>query len=174
MSDQFVAEIRMFPGTFAPKGWALCNGQVLPIAQNTALFSLLGVRYGGDGSSTFALPDLRGRIPMHPGAGAGLTPRTLAETGGSETVTLAPAQIPNHTHNFNRPASGSAATQTNPQGNLPAITPEDQYSSAGTNVNMGPDAMSPAGGSLPHNNLQPYLVVNFIIALEGIFPSRWP
>lgn len=174
MADPFVAEIRMFPGNFAPKGWAFCNGQIMPISQNTALFYLLGTTYGGNGQTNFALPDLQGRVPMHPGTGAGLTPRVLGEIGGSETVTLLSSEMPSHTHDLVRPGLSSPASATSPQNAYPATAAENQYSSAGTTVNMSPSALSPAGESFPHNNLQPFLVVNFIIALQGIFPARWP
>jgi microcystin-dependent protein len=172
MSDPFVAEIRIFAGNFAPRGWAKCEGQTLPIAQNTALFSLLGITYGGDGKTTFALPNLRDRVPMHTGTGPGLTPRQLGENGGAETVTLLESQIPQHTHTAY--GTGSDATAQSLQGNVPATGGENAYSIAGTRITvaMSPQALSPTGGSAPHNNLQPYLVLNFIIALEGIFPPR--
>ena len=170
--DPFVAEIRIFAGNFAPLGWAFCNGQVLPIAQNTALFSLLGTTYGGDGKSNFALPDLQGRAPMHPGQGPGLTPRNLGEAAGTETVTLLSSEMPAHTHTGALPCVDAPATTNTPQGNLPARTGENTYSAHGTPVNMSPASFSTAGGSLPHNNLQPYLALSFIIALQGVFPPR--
>lgn len=171
--DPFVAEIRMFPGNFAPTGWALCNGQILPISQNTALFSLLGTTYGGDGKTTFALPDLQDRAPMHPGTGPGLTPRVLGETGGVETVTLLQSELPSHTHGFTRHGATMDAEANSPFKAFPAVTKENSYSAGGTSVSMFPSALSSAGGSQPHNNMQPYLAVNFIIALQGIFPARW-
>lgn len=172
MSDPFVAEIRMFGGNFAPNGWAFCDGQLLPIAQNTALFSLLGTTYGGDGKSTFGVPDLRGRAPMHHGQGQGLTNRVLGESGGAESVTLTAAQIPSHTHNVALPSVNTAATTSDPQNNLPARTPENTYASTGTAVDMASATSGNSGGSQQHNNLQPYLTVSFIIALQGIFPPR--
>lgn len=172
MSDPFVAEIRMFGGNFAPNGWAFCDGQLLFISQNTALFSLLGTTYGGDGKSTFGLPDLRGRAPMHHGQGPGLTNRDLGETGGAESFTLAASQIPSHTHNVALPTVNAAATTSNPQNNLPARTAENTYAATGTTVDMASATSGSAGGSQPHNNLQPYLTVSFIIALQGIYPQR--
>jgi microcystin-dependent protein len=172
MADPFVAEIRIFPFNFAPKGWAFCNGQILPISQNTALFSLLGTTYGGDGKSTFALPDLEGRAPMHPGQGPGLSLHDLGETGGSESVTLLSSEIPAHTHGL--VGSGVAANRTSPAGNAIA------RASAGTpygpaaapTAQLGPQALAPAGSDQPHNNMQPYLTLNFCIALQGVFPPR--
>jgi len=172
MSDPFVAEIRMFGGNFAPTGWAFCDGQLLPISQNTALFSLLGTTYGGNGKSNFALPDLRGRAPMHHGLGQGLTDRVQGETGGVEIVTLTPAEIPPHTHNVALPTVDAAATTSDPQNNLPARTAENTYAALGTTVDMASASSGNAGGSQPHNNLQPYLTVTFIIALQGVFPPR--
>ncbi|NTS43561.1 phage tail protein [Flavisolibacter sp. BT320] len=170
MADPFVAEIRIFPFNFAPRGWAFCNGQILPLSQNTALFALLGTTYGGDGKSNFALPDLQGNVPMHPGQGQGLSLRDLGETGGSETVTLLESEMPVHTHNL--VASGQVALSNNPSGNLPArATIYTDNTSA--QVQMAPTALAPAGGSLPHNNMMPYLTVNFCIALQGVFPPRW-
>jgi microcystin-dependent protein len=175
MADPFVAEIRIFPFNFAPKGWAWCDGQLMPLSQNTALFSLLGTTYGGDGKSNFALPDLQGCAPMHPGQGPGLSLHDLGERGGSETVTLLESEIPSHAHalralnsdfgSLNSPGpdrclarSGSAtAYQSNP----------------GTGVTqLAPQALTPAGGDQPHNNLMPYLTFYFCIALQGVFPPR--
>jgi microcystin-dependent protein len=172
MSDPFIGEIRMFAGNFAPRGWAFCNGQILPIAQNTALFSLLGTTYGGDGRTTFALPDLRDRIPVGFGEGPGLTPRTLGESGGAAAVTLAANQIPSHTHAL-RAASGTPSSGA-PSGEvvLAPTTGGKIYRDATSPVAMSAGTIGPAGGSQPHNNLQPYLAVNYIIALQGIFPSR--
>jgi microcystin-dependent protein len=173
MSDQFVAEIRMFPTNFAPKGWAFCDGQLLPISQNTALFSLLGTTYGGDGRSTFGLPNLQGRAPMHPGQGSGLSLRGLGEETGQENVTLLPSQIPAHSHPLN--AANSDATSSTPeqqlvasgQGGVKVFGP-----STGTPVTLAAQMAAPAGGGFPHNNMMPYLTLNFCIALQGIFPPR--
>lgn len=168
--DPFVAEIRMFPFTFAPAGWAFCNGQLLPISQNTALFSLLGTTYGGNGMSNFALPNLQGSVPMHPGQGAGLSLHDLGETGGAETVTLLQSEIPAHTHTMS--GTTLSALSNNPAGNLPARA--TIYSTSTTNlVQLSPQALTPSGGSLPHNNMMPYLTVNFCIAMQGVFPPRW-
>lgn len=174
MADPYVAEIRIFPFNFAPRGWAFCSGQLLPISQNTALFSLLGTTYGGDGQSTFALPNLQGSIPMHPGAGPGLSSRSLGETGGVETVTLQLSDIPAHTHSLN--ASQADGGDPNPVNELFAaglggVTAYLQ-NPPGAPVSLHPKAVQPAGGSQPHNNMMPYLTLNFCIALQGIFPSR--
>jgi microcystin-dependent protein len=176
MSSPFVAEIKIFAGNFAPTGWAECNGQLMPISQNTALFSLLGTFYGGDGKSTFALPDLQGAAPMHWGQGAGLTPRDLGETAGEDTVTLLQTEMPLHNHNVhvaNNP--GTTNTPDPPAGFIVSRTPSNAYLTTlppGTATTMSPFITSIAGASLPHNNLQPYLVLMFIIALQGIFPAR--
>lgn len=171
MADPFVAEIRMFPFNFAPKGWAWCNGQLMPISQNTALFSLLGTVYGGDGKSTFALPDLEGSAPMHPGQGPGLSLHDLGEIGGSESVTLLESEMPAHSHTVTSVVlPGDSPIPTN---NIPAAVPGDKpYNAGPANTTMAPQAASLAGGSLPHNNLMPYLTVNFTIALQGVFPPR--
>ena len=173
MSDQFVAEIRMFAGNFAPLGWAFCNGQILPIAQNTALFALLGTTYGGDGKSTFALPDLRMRAPLHPGAGPGLTPRWLGESGGAATVSLSASQIPAHTHSMQ--AIAGLATTTVANGNMLATVnaPNPPYHDPTMPAQMGPGVLGANGSGAPHENMQPYLTLSFIIALQGIFPPRW-
>lgn len=169
MADPFVAEIRIFPFNFAPKGWAWCDGQLLPLSQNTALFSLLGTTYGGNGKSNFALPDLQGRAPMHPGQGPGLSLHDLGETGGSETVTLLESEIPAHSH-------GMRASLDDDDSTLPAAQAPGQlsviYAPAGSLVAMAPEALPPAGGDQPHNNLQPYLTFYFNIALQGVFPPR--
>jgi microcystin-dependent protein len=170
MSEPFLGEIAIFGFNFAPRGWAMCNGQILPISQNTALFSLLGTTYGGNGQTTFALPDLRSRVPVHEGQGPGLSSYDLGQTGGSENVTLTTPQLPLHTHGFTVNAS-SAATSKSPAGNNPAAFGTVAYGST-ADLQMGPDTTSPTGDSAPHNNVQPYLTLNFCIALEGIFPSR--
>jgi microcystin-dependent protein len=188
MSDQFVAEMRIFPFNFPPTGWAFCDGQLMPISQNTALFSLLGTTYGGDGKSTFALPDMQGSAPMQPGQGQGLSLRDLGEMSGVETITLLVSEIPLHTHQLsgcdadattNLP--GLANPNPAPPGQLPAKGLWDTgtaggvigaYSSLAPNTQMNFQALTPAGGGLPHNNMQPYLTLNFCIALQGIFPQR--
>lgn len=175
MSDPFVAEIRIFPFNFAPKGWAFCDGQLLPISQNTALFSLLGTTYGGDGKSTFALPDLQGSAPMQPGQGQGLSLRDLGEIGGVESITLLVSEMPFHTHQFQ--AHGVDLANLNagdPNRVLGASANASLYqnNAASSPVIMAPQALPPAGGGLPHNNMQPYLTLNFCIALQGVFPQR--
>lgn len=172
MADPFVAEIRIFPFNFAPKGWAWCDGQLMPLSQNTALFSLLGTTYGGNGKSNFALPDLQGRAPMHPGQGPGLSLHDLGETGGSETVTLLESEIPAHSHAVK--ASLSDGTNQSPVGELlaSAVGGLQLYAAPGTLTQMSPSATTPAGGDQPHNNLQPYLTFYFCIALQGVFPPR--
>ena len=170
MSEPFIAEIRIFAGNFAPRNWADCDGQLLPIAQNTALFSLVGTIYGGDGRTTLGLPDLRGRVPMHPGNGPGLTPRQLGSTGGSATVTLSQAELPAHTHTLH--ASTNDATTAQPAGRVPATTREDTYGDGGTLMPMAATAVQSVGGGQAHNNLQPYLALRFIIALQGVYSSR--
>ena len=176
MADPFLAEIRMMGCNFAPKGWAFCNGQVLPISQNTALFSLLGTTYGGDGITAFALPDLQGRAPMQAGQGPGLSARDLGEKQGTETVTLSIAQIPAHTHpKATQTVRNAPATQKSPVGNIPAIESTDvtaTYVDDTVPPGQTGGLTSTAGGGVPHNNMQPYLALNFVIALQGIFPSR--
>lgn len=169
MSDPFVAEIRIFPFNFPPRGWAFCNGQLLPISQNTALFSLLGTTYGGDGKSTFALPDMQGNVPVHPGQGQGLSDRFLGEIGGSQAVTLLQSEVPIHTHALN--GSDERGDATSPVGNM-AGTGTDMYAPGPPTKMMALQAIAPTGGSLPHNNMMPYLVLNFCIAMQGIFPQR--
>ena len=173
MADPFVAEIRIFPFFFAPKGWAFCDGQLLPISQNTALFSLLGVTYGGDGKSTFALPNLQDSVPMHPGQGQGLSQRFLGEQSGVEYVTLLDSEMPVHTHQVMSVAAVFAANSNIVTGNSFGKSSQgNSYVAAGNNVQMSDEALTPAGGDLPHNNLQPYLTLSFCIALQGVFPAR--
>jgi microcystin-dependent protein len=171
MADPFVAEIRIFPFNFAPKGWAWCNGQLLPISQNTALFSLLGTTYGGDGKSTFALPNLQGRAPMHPGQGPGLSLHDLGETGGSETVTLLESEIPVHTHAL-RASQADGISQSPANELLATGIGIGQYAAPGAVTQLNPQGLAPGGGSQPHNNMQPYLTFYFNIALQGVFPPR--
>ncbi len=173
MSEPFIGEIRMFGGNFPPRGWQFCQGQLLSIAQNTALFSILGTTYGGNGQTTFALPDLRGRYPMQPGQGPGLSPRTLGEQGGSETVTLISTQMPAHNHSLN--VSSQQGEAETPVGTVLAADNNAQilnYRASPIDGTMNPAAIGVAGGSQPHNNMSPFLCVNFIIAMEGIYPSR--
>ena len=175
MTDPFLAEIRMFGGNFAPTGWALCNGQLIPISQNTALFSLLGTNYGGDGRVTFGLPNLMGAAPMQQGQGPGLSPRSLGETGGVPSVTLLTSEMPAHTHQVNAlDASGDVTTPDNAlwaSAQLGRVG-TNMYSNAAPNQMMNPMTTGFTGGSQPHNNMPPYLCVSFIIALQGIFPQR--
>ncbi|HEX8191156.1 MAG TPA: tail fiber protein [Pyrinomonadaceae bacterium] len=169
MADPFVAEIRMFGFNFAPTGWAQCNGQILPISQNTALFSLLGTTYGGDGKSTFALPNLQGSAPMHPGQGFGLSLYDLGQTGGSEFVTLLQSEMPFHSHGF---VGSEEVVNANEPGDNWFGAGETRYADPAALTQLNFQAISIAGGSLPHNNMMPYLVVNFCIALQGVFPAR--
>jgi microcystin-dependent protein len=168
--DPFVAEIRIFPFNFAPKGWAFCDGQLLPISQNTALFSLLGTIYGGDGKSTFALPNMQGNAPMFWGQGQGLSLYDIGEEGGADTVTLLGSETPVHTHNV--------TAQTIDQGDNRIPSPSlnlgntQMYSNANPTATMDPTELSLYGNSQPHNNLQPYLTLNFNIALQGVYPPR--
>jgi microcystin-dependent protein len=167
MAQPYVGEIRMFAGNFAPAGWMFCEGQLLPISENETLFQLIGTTYGGDGETTFALPDLRGRLPLHQGSGF-----VLAQTGGAEEITLTVNQLPAHTHAFVA-VGGATGNQINPAGNLPAqsfnIAP---YINDAPSANFNASAVGAAGGSQPHENFQPYLCIDFIISLFGIFPSQ--
>jgi microcystin-dependent protein len=170
VSTPFLGEIRMFGFNFAPVGWALADGSLLPIAQNQALFSLLGVQFGGDGITTFALPDLRGRVASHQGQGPGLSNRAVGDTGGAETVTLTTAQMPNHTHPL--VANSTSATAKEPAGAVLAATKAPTYAPAPNETNMDAAAIGPTGSSQPVGTLPPFLTLNFCIALEGIFPPR--
>lgn len=165
MAQPYIGEIRMFAGNFAPMGWMFCEGQVLPISENETLFTLIGTTYGGDGQETFNLPDLRGRLPLHQGNGF-----TLAETGGAEDVTLTTPQIPTHNHPLI--ATSGAANSTDPTGRLAAKPSKNLYRNGPGAVPMFAQAIGPTGGSQPHTNLQPYLCINFIISLFGIFPQQ--
>ena len=167
MGQPFVGEIRVFAGNFAPAGWLFCDGQLLPISVNETLFQLIGTTYGGDGQETFALPDLRGRVPVNQGNGL-----ALAETGGAEQVTLTAQQIPAHTHSL--VGSAANASATSPAGGVPGTMPEVATSAYGSDApltSLSPQSVSPVGGSQPHENMQPYLCMGFIISLFGIFPS---
>ena len=174
MASPFVAEIRIFAGNFAPRGWATCDGQIMPLSQNTALFSLLGTTYGGDGKSNFALPNLQGSAPMQQGQGPGLTLRDLGESGGEQNVTLLDTEMPAHSHGAQAYANAGGQGPTNNawsdpnQRGISAYTP----SSANSNVLMNPLGLSITGGNLPHNNMMPYLCLTFIIALQGVYPPR--
>ena len=170
--DPYVGEIRIFAGPYAPQDWAFCDGTMLQVNDNQALFALIGNRYGGDGRTTFALPDMRGRLPVHQGAGTGLSPRALASSGGTETVTLTEAQMPAHSHMLM--AMTSVAGNSQPQGNMLAKVSVPIYATEqGTpTVAMPADMVSAAGGGQSHNNLMPYLCLNYIIALKGIYPSQ--
>jgi microcystin-dependent protein len=174
MSNPFVAEVRIFPFNFAPTGWAFCDGQLLPISQNTALFSLLGTNYGGDGKSNFGLPNFQGNAPIQQGQGPGLSQYILGETGGEQNVTLLQTEMPAHAHGAQAGSASDTAVPTNnawgtgQKGFGSVYTP----SNPSTNVNMSPVALSISGGSLPHNNMMPYLTLNYCIALQGVFPPR--
>jgi microcystin-dependent protein len=179
MADPFVAEIRIFPFSFAPKGWAFCAGQILPISQNTALFSLLGTVYGGDGKSTFALPDMQGNSSMFWGQGSGLSLHDLGETSGSQFVTLIESEMPAHNHLLqanNANSTSQSPTTNNYSRGLYSFAGDSgavaTYTTAAPDTQMNPFAISVTGGSLPHNNMMPYLTLNFCIALQGVFPPR--
>src|SRR5512140_1176359 len=160
MGSPYVGEIRMFGGTFAPQGWAFCNGQLMAISENTALFSLIGTTYGGDGQTTFALPNLQGRVPLHQGTGPGLSPRVVGELGGSETVTLTPGQMPQHTHT--PLAHSTIGSQSSPQNGLWSGSPVARYSTNPPGIAMRPDLVGGVGGSQPHENMMPFVAINFI------------
>jgi microcystin-dependent protein len=171
MSEPFVGEIRMFAGNFAPRSWAFCDGQLLAVSQNDALFSLFGTIYGGDGRTTFGLPDLRGRIPIHAGSGPGLSPRQIGASGGEERVTLTNNQMPAHNHgsiNF----SGDTGDSPVPGAKVPAVAPADIYTDDLSSANMSSNGVTRVGDSRSHSNLMPYLCIHFIVALFGIYPSR--
>ncbi len=174
MSEPFIAEIRIFAGNFAPRGWAFCNGQLLLVSQNTALFSVVGTTYGGDGRTNFALPNLQGRAVMHPGRGPGLTSRRLGQRGGTESVSLSTAQLASHTHELR--ASSAPATQNAASDNTSALARSTgfayQQDSTGNLVNLNNDVIENTGRGQSHQNLQPLLTLNYIIALQGLYPSR--
>jgi len=173
MSEPFIGQVILFAGNFAPRGWAFCDGQLMSIAQNTALFSILGTTYGGDGQTTFALPDLRGRVPVHPGQGPGLSFYDLGQVGGSETNTLTVSQMPVHNHLLG--GSSQTADQASPSGNVLATEPTGStalYHTAAPDQTLNPASIGVSGGSQPVENIQPFSCLNFIIALEGIYPSR--
>ena len=176
--EGYIAELRLFAGNFAPRGWAFCQGQILSIAQNTALFSLLGTTFGGNGQTTFALPDFRGRVAVGTGQGPGLPPVSLGQMAGEPTHTLINTEMPAHNHVINGNASG-LANNANPSGNSLGIgavssgnAPVNMYNNAAPNVQLNAQTCGIAGGSQPHNNMQPYLGMNYIICMEGIYPSR--
>jgi microcystin-dependent protein len=170
MATPFIGQITMFGGNFAPFGYAFCNGQLLSIAQNTALFALIGTTYGGDGQTTFGLPDLRGRVPVHQGQGPGLQSYVIGQNGGTETVTLITSQVPAHSHTL--AANSNPGDSSSPANSFFAAVSSSIYSSSAPNAQMNAAAVGLAGGSQPHDNMLPFLVINFIIALQGIFPSR--
>jgi microcystin-dependent protein len=170
MAEPFIGEIKMFAGTFAPRNWAFCDGQLLSVSGSDALFSLLGTIYGGDGRTTFGLPDFRGRLPLHMGTGAGLTPRPIGQRAGFERVTLTGNQLPSHGHTLN--ATNETADSQAAAGLLRGQTTDDTYSTIDSTLTMPASSTSAAGGSQSHDNVQPFLCINFIIALVGIYPSR--
>jgi microcystin-dependent protein len=169
--DPFVAEIRIFPFNFAPRGWAFCSGQILPLSQNTALFSLLGTTYGGNGQSNFGLPNLQGRAPMHPGQGPGLSLYDLGESSGTETITLIASEIPSHSHGV-MGATIDIADSNVPTNNNIGKASTKVFNTVGTQVQMNANSIGITGNSLPHNNMMPYVTLNFCIALQGVFPPR--
>lgn len=172
MPEPFIGEIRIFAGNFAPRGWAFCNGQTVPVSQHTALFSLLGTTYGGDGRTNFALPDLRGRAPMHRGEGPGLTSRRLGESGGATTITLSEEQMPEHDHALQANSNPGDLQAPSDRRVLARTQPGYAWQSGGPDVDLASAAVGEAGGGEAHENLQPYLAANFIIALQGVFPQR--
>src|SRR5207248_4905848 len=169
MSQPYVGEIRIFAGNFAPAGWMFCEGQLLPISENQTLFSLIGTTYGGDGQATFALPDLRGRMPVHQGQGPGLSPYVIGQLAGTEAVALAANAIPAHNH---APGSGASSESASPAGNVGGPWSGRQYSDGPATGNPHAGAVQAAGTGQPHENMPPFLVIRFVIALEGVFPSR--
>lgn len=171
MSEPFLAEIRIMAFDFPPRGWAACNGQLMPISQNSALFALLGVNYGGDGRTNFALPNLQGRMPMQAGFGPGLSPHTLGETGGSASVTLLHTDMPAHSHQMMHSGASASTSAPGPSTGFGRTTSAQVYTS-GSTIAATPQSLAPSGGGTPHNNLQPYLALTFCIALQGIWPSR--
>jgi microcystin-dependent protein len=175
VSNPFLAEIRIFAGNFAPKGWAQCDGQLMPLSQNTALFSLLGTTFGGDGKSNFGLPNLQGNAPMYWGQGPGLTLRDLGESGGEQTVTLLQSETPSHPHALQASAHNADLNNPGPNNSLARSTPAYIYKTPTGNPptqQLAAQVLAPSGGSQPHNNMQPYLTLTFIIALQGVFPAR--
>lgn len=168
--EPFIGQIIMFAGNFAPRGWAMCDGQLMPITQNTALFSILGTTYGGDGRVNFGLPDLRGRFPLHPGSGPGLSPRWPGESGGVESVTIHPSQMPAHNHGIS--AAQTAGNVHQPGGNFLAAAPGESYATGGATSALNATSVAFSGGNEPHENMPPYMCIHFIICLEGIYPSR--
>ena len=170
MSTPFIGEIRLFGGNFAPAGWAFCSGQLMPISENDVPFTLIGTTYGGDGQTTFALPNLQGRLPVHMGTGPGLSPRTIGESGGVETVTLTTQQIPNHNHVPQ--AFSTGGNQTTPQNGVWAGSADSRYSTSAPSLAMNNTLVGGAGGSQPHENMMPYLAISFIISLYGVYPTQ--
>jgi microcystin-dependent protein len=171
MSEPFIGEIRMFASSFAPAGWAFCDGSLLPISENDALFNLIGTTYGGDGQETFALPDLRGRVPIHMGQGQGISQSyQIGETGGVESVTVTTQQVPSHTHALL--ASTSVANSNTPQATLLAQADVDMYVAESADISFDPASIAAAGGSQPHDNMAPFLTVSFIISLFGVYPTQ--
>jgi microcystin-dependent protein len=170
MSEPFIGQIQAFGFNFAPRGWATCDGQIISIAQNTALFSLLGTTYGGNGQTTFALPDLRGRVSLHQGSGPGLSSYVMGQSSGTENVTLISTQMPAHNHLVTANGTAGSKLEDVPSGNF--LGPAEAYSTTTTGATLNPQSLGIAGGNQPHPNMQPYLTINWCIALQGIFPSR--